>query len=249
MQGGADIVCQECGRQNSPDARFCDNCGTRIDGACQSCGHQNGPGARFCNNCGQILSGGAAQAAAPSAPASDASVCPRCLHRNDEGAQFCYSCGLPLTGENAKAAPHAIRAFQHGPPGGFWARVAAYIIDGIVLTVLGIAVYPLTGESPLRCFDTDSSLVFADVLVIVIQLLYTPILISLWSTTIGKRALNLYVLRSDGSRCGFWQAFGRTLASTLSALLFGIGFLMVALRQDKRALHDLIAGTAVIQRS
>jgi uncharacterized RDD family membrane protein YckC len=31
----------------------------------------------------------------------------------------------------------------------------------------------------------------------------------------------------------------------LSAVLFGIGYLMAGLRSDKRALHDLIAGTRV----
>ena len=42
------------------------------------------------------------------------------------------------------------------------------------------------------------------------------------------------------------QAITRSLAYIPSILLFGIGFLMVAFRKDKRALHDLIAGTAVI---
>jgi uncharacterized RDD family membrane protein YckC len=31
----------------------------------------------------------------------------------------------------------------------------------------------------------------------------------------------------------------------LSSAIFGIGYLMVGLRSDKRALHDLIAGTRV----
>ena len=44
MREGADITCQHCGRQNSPDARFCNGCGHRIDGVCASCGHANEPG-------------------------------------------------------------------------------------------------------------------------------------------------------------------------------------------------------------
>jgi uncharacterized RDD family membrane protein YckC len=35
----------------------------------------------------------------------------------------------------------------------------------------------------------------------------------------------------------------------LSGFLFGIGFLLVAFRGDKRGLHDLLAGTAVVRRS
>jgi uncharacterized RDD family membrane protein YckC len=42
------------------------------------------------------------------------------------------------------------------------------------------------------------------------------------------------------------QAITRSLGYIPSTLLFGIGFLMVAFRKDKRALHDLLAGTAVI---
>lgn len=252
MQGEGNIACQECGRSNSPGSRFCDSCGTRIDGACGNCGHQNEPGAKFCNECGGSLYGGAKQAqtaAASSAPASGTSVCPRCLHRNDEGSQFCFNCGLPLTGERARQAPPTIRAFQHGSPGGFWARVVALIIDLIVLTALDMGIYLMLGEDLSNYSDPQRPFVFADFLGSVIVILYAPVLISLWSTTVGKRALNLYVLRTDGSRCGFWQALGRTAASVLSLLLIGIGFLMVAFRADKRALHDLIAGTAVIQRS
>ena len=38
----------------------------------------------------------------------------------------------------------------------------------------------------------------------------------------------------------------RVLALPLSFLLFGFGFLLIALRGDRRALHDLIAGSAVV---
>ena len=254
MQSEGNITCQECGRSNSPGSRFCDSCGRRIDGVCDHCGHQNESGARFCNKCGESLSGEAKQAetaAASSAPASGASVCPRCMHRNDAGAQFCYSCGLPLTGERAQQAPPAIRAFEHGAPGGFWVRFGAAIIDDIVTTILIVVIYRAFGENPSRLFrwDAEPALVLADLIVIVVAFLYAPLLISLWSTTIGKRCLNLYVVRSDGGRCDFWRALCRTLAYILSFLTLGIGFLMVAFRADKRALHDLIAGTAVIQRS
>ncbi|MCW8838409.1 MAG: RDD family protein, partial [Thiovulaceae bacterium] len=43
------------------------------------------------------------------------------------------------------------------------------------------------------------------------------------------------------------QAVTRSLAYIVSTLAFLIGFFMVGIRKDKRALHDLIAGTSVIQ--
>ncbi len=42
------------------------------------------------------------------------------------------------------------------------------------------------------------------------------------------------------------QSITRSLGYIPSTLLFGIGFLMIAFRKDKRALHDLLANTAVI---
>ncbi len=171
------------------------------------------------------------------------------MHRNDEGAQFCYSCGLPLTDEHLRASPPVIGAFRQGTPGGFWARVVAFIIDSVVLMALNLGMYVLLGEDISNYSDPDAPYVFVDFLGFVVGVLYAPVLIGLWSTTIGKRALNLYVVREDGARCGFWRAFGRSAASIVSLLPLGIGFLMVAFRADKRALHDLIAGTAVIQRS
>ncbi|WP_345991712.1 RDD family protein [Sulfurimonas sp. HSL-1716] len=42
------------------------------------------------------------------------------------------------------------------------------------------------------------------------------------------------------------QAITRSLGYVISTIPFLLGFLMVAFRKDKRAFHDLLAGTAVI---
>ena len=79
-----------------------------------------------------------------------------------------------------------------------------------------------------------------------ISLLYYSLGVAIWSTTVGKRALGLYVLRTDGSKVGFLRAVGRWLSYILSALILFIGFFMIGLRQDKRGLHDLICDTMVV---
>ena len=259
MQQGADIRCGNCGRVNAWDSRFCNGCGVQIDRVCTSCGHDNESDADYCNRCGERLSGEANEASpgsASSGPTSGTVVCPRCLHGNESGAEFCYHCGLPLEGDAARAAPRPIRAFELGAPSGFGRRTIAFIIDNVVLTFLGLAIYVLFGESAAEYFsfyfswslESDRSFVFADFVNLVVSLLYAPVMISVWGTTIGKRSMNLDVVKSDGGRCGFWQALGRTLASVLSLLLLGVGYLMVAFREDKRALHDLMASTVVIKR-
>jgi len=58
-------------------------------------------------------------------------------------------------------------------------------------------------------------------------------------------ALQIRVVSMDGGPLSFGQSVGRYFATFLSALILGIGFVMAGVRSDKRALHDLLAGTRV----
>jgi class 3 adenylate cyclase/tetratricopeptide (TPR) repeat protein len=49
------VNCPNCGTENLPGSRFCNNCGERLAVACPNCGTANQPGARFCNECGTAL--------------------------------------------------------------------------------------------------------------------------------------------------------------------------------------------------
>jgi tetratricopeptide (TPR) repeat protein len=51
------MTCPRCQKENSGDAVFCQECGTRLETACPSCGTANQLGAKFCKKCGQRLSG------------------------------------------------------------------------------------------------------------------------------------------------------------------------------------------------
>lgn len=66
--------------------------------------------------------------------------------------------------------------------------------------------------------------------------------------TIGKMALGLIVIDEEGERITFARATGRHFAKILSTLVFFVGYLMVAFTQRKQGLHDLIAGTLVINK-
>ena len=65
--------------------------------------------------------------------------------------------------------------------------------------------------------------------------------------TVGKLALGIIVTDMEGRRIGFGKATGRHFAKFLSALILGIGFIMVAFTQRKQGLHDILAGTLVIR--
>ncbi len=71
----------------------------------------------------------------------------------------------------------------------------------------------------------------------------------LWGATPGKWLLGLRVYDHAG-RCpiGFSRSMLRLVAYTVSSMTFGFGHLLVLMRADRRALHDILAGTRVCRR-
>ena len=68
---------------------------------------------------------------------------------------------------------------------------------------------------------------------------------SRWQATPGKRLLGLRVETIEGKRLTPLRALGRHVAGAASWLTLNLGHALVALRPDRRALHDLIVGTRV----
>jgi uncharacterized RDD family membrane protein YckC len=64
--------------------------------------------------------------------------------------------------------------------------------------------------------------------------------------TPGMVLLGLQVVGEEGGHAGTRRGLIRTLAFPLSFILAGLGFLGILLGRDRRALHDVIAGTAVV---
>ncbi|MBC7257093.1 MAG: zinc ribbon domain-containing protein [Chloroflexi bacterium] len=48
----AAMTCPSCGHAVREGAKFCDNCGARLEMTCPQCGHTLRPGAKFCDHCG-----------------------------------------------------------------------------------------------------------------------------------------------------------------------------------------------------
>lgn len=129
----------------------------------------------------------------------------------------------------------SLDAFNSNRPGESWRRLLASCIDGIV-------VWSFT--TLLRVFllgDLNLALPLS------LWVIYNAVLIAIWSTTPGKRAFGLYVVRSDGSKVSAGMALARSLAAIVSTLTI-IGILLIVFRQDQRSLHDLICDTVVIHR-
>ena len=246
------------------DAAFCNHCGERLPARCRACDTQNPPGSAFCYSCGSPIAA-AASAAPPYAPPPPiaSAVCPRCSKTSEPGSAYCYSCGLPFDEPPPAYARYDSRHAQRVDDceyardelelAGLWVRLATYYIDAFValaaafaIIVIIMAVMYMAGYYDFVDGDgIDGLLTFA---LFALYSLYYTIGWSRWGTTAGKRIFRLYVVRTDGSKIGFWRAFGRSLARTASELILPIVFIVVLFRQDKRALHDLICDTVVIRR-
>ncbi|HTN73012.1 MAG TPA: AAA family ATPase [Methylomirabilota bacterium] len=70
------MICPQCQHEASPDAAFCDECGTRLEAACPNCGEPNRRSAKFCRNCGQgiVQAGPTTPSTVPAVPPPDTHV-------------------------------------------------------------------------------------------------------------------------------------------------------------------------------
>ncbi len=64
--------------------------------------------------------------------------------------------------------------------------------------------------------------------------------------TLGKMALGIKVVNTDGGRLSFMSAVLRSIGKYISGFIFFIGYIMAGFTRKSQALHDMIAGTVVV---
>jgi uncharacterized RDD family membrane protein YckC len=164
---------------------------------------------------------------------------------------------------------HTAAAAARPRPCGFWARLLAYMIDALVLGVIIQAVWtPLAGGRHWAMPPLPKELTQAAVqqfmqewqkwmnaapplfypVVYAIFFLYDVLLNGRYGATLGKMAVGARIVLPDGSPIGYGRAALRWMAARVSDFVFFAGYLLIAIRPDKRALHDLLAGTKVIYK-
>jgi uncharacterized RDD family membrane protein YckC len=67
-----------------------------------------------------------------------------------------------------------------------------------------------------------------------------------WGQTLGKMAVGIKVVTPASEPIGYGRAAGRVLSEIVTGFTLGIGYLMVLWDAEKRALHDRMAGTRVV---
>lgn len=127
---------------------------------------------------------------------------------------------------------------------GFWIRLGASLLDSLIVALpISLFFMLFTG----RDFGDDF---FSNLL----MFLYSLLVPVFWhGYTVGKRICRIRIVKvSDGQPPGIGTMLLRTLvAGLIYAISFGVGAIasaiMVGVREDKRSIHDFIAGTEVIK--
>jgi uncharacterized RDD family membrane protein YckC/type II secretory pathway pseudopilin PulG len=134
---------------------------------------------------------------------------------------------------------------------GFWRRFAAAMIDSLIIVACAMgAGIVIGGIAVLGLGPFDTGFVAGDYLaaIALAWLYYALTESSARQATIGKRAVGIVVSDTAGHRITFAHATGRAFAKLLNTLTFGIGWLLAAFTEQKRGLHDYLAGTVVTLR-
>ena len=133
------------------------------------------------------------------------------------------------------------------PYAGFWRRLGAYLIDGLLLGTVQAAITVL-----VHTIAPDDLRAQVNVLPVNILLAWAYFALmesSPAQATVGKIALGIYVTDGEGDPIDFRRASMRYWAKVISTLALMLGWLMAAFTPRKRALHDFLAGTLVLRRA
>jgi uncharacterized RDD family membrane protein YckC len=214
--------------------------------------------------------------------------CPSCGAEIEDIDQFCYRCGaelrpgvvitakppppgyappppyapMPPTPATRPPRPPMLRPVEYA---GFWRRLGASMVDGLILMLVELGILLVLGLLPWGVswllgygggwpwwpwswlsswwpFGWFWLLSF-----VVSWLYFAGSECSSAQATPGKKALGLIVSNLDRERISFGRATARYFSKLLSELTLYIGYVMIGFTAKKQGLHDMIAGTLVFK--
>jgi uncharacterized RDD family membrane protein YckC len=150
---------------------------------------------------------------------------------------------------------------------GWWSRVGAQLIDGLIIGVGGaFLAIAITAPFSIGFFANDGvgfvslvvGLLFAVLCVSIVALLYAPALMARTNgQTLGRMAMGIRVVRADGRPIDFGFAMLREVAvklllfSVAGAATGGLAQIVDVLwplwEEENRALHDFVVDTRTIR--
>lgn len=169
------------------------------------------------------------------------------------GKKICVNCKPVFFQRMREAGESAVLAEMNYA--GFWVRFAAKFIDGILLNVVsmiaqafvGMSMFSPTKNAEMMQEHFAQFMVFAYAIPLLFSITYATWMNGRFGATLGKMALGLRIVRSDGAQLNYGRAFGRFWGEQVSGILCSVGYLIAAFdNPEKRALHDRMCDTRVV---
>jgi uncharacterized RDD family membrane protein YckC len=134
---------------------------------------------------------------------------------------------------------------------GFGRRLAATIIDGIILFVATFLLTLAVGLIGVfaNLYTTKAPIPVNALIAIfglILSFLYYVVAWSKSGQTIAKSVLGIKVVGADGQSLSFGKAFLRYVGYIISAVLLSLGFLWIAFDKKRQGWHDKIASSYAI---
>jgi uncharacterized RDD family membrane protein YckC len=196
--------------------------------------------------------------------------CPKCGKETDASGKYCQWCGADI--ESVPAAPVLPPEEEEAPEVGMYAglgrRFVAFIIDIILITIIGSVViaflslvngvkyayFMATGvhySSLTEAGTLDAALgpavaALGMFLVVIPWVYFAGFESSRSQATPGKVLMHLIVTDLSGNKPTFARTTLRLFGKYISALIIFIGFLMIGITKKRQGLHDKIAGSLVL---
>ncbi len=144
---------------------------------------------------------------------------------------------------------------------GFWMRLGAHLIDGIILGIIGwiigyiirlVGYGVLTGKEEIgfALSTAEGGAEFPILLSLIGCVIGVVYCVAFWTwrgQTPGKIALGIKIIRTDGSPIDLGRSILRYIGYIISSFILMIGYLWIAFDPRKQGIHDKIAGTYVIR--
>jgi len=130
-------------------------------------------------------------------------------------------------------------------------RLLAFFLDNVFVTlaftVLTAIVSYAVGLVSANDYDPqDANSIFWAFAALIWVFLYHSVSLIVAGRTPGKTVVGLRVVDRDGTPLRANRAVRRVIAQPFTLLTFGLGFVGLFIGRERRALHDMVAGTAVV---
>ena len=143
---------------------------------------------------------------------------------------------------------------DHVVDAGFFVRLAAYLIDSVIVgvalcVVVRFPIWILTLFSPNNFLVKDVIFDYSirDIVVYALGVLYFILLTYKTGMTLGKKMLHIKVVSVEDRKMTLFEVIYReTIGRFLSGLILYAGYLLIGIQKEKRGLHDMMADTRVV---